>query len=78
MLHVPFKGTGEAMAGLISGDVDLTFSSTGSALPQVQGGKLTLLAMCTPRRLAKLPDAPRRSPRRARPRNSRDSGRSRS
>ena len=53
MLHVPFKGTGEAMAGLISGDVDLTFSSTGSALSQVQGGKLTLLAMCTPRRLAK-------------------------
>ena len=58
MLHVPFKGTGEAMAALISGDVDLTFSSTGSALPQVQGGKLTLLAMCTPRRLAKLPDVP--------------------
>ena len=33
MLHVPFKGTGEAMSALLSGDVDTTFSSTGSALP---------------------------------------------
>ena len=33
MLHVPFKGTGEAMAALLSGDVDLTFSSTGTAEP---------------------------------------------
>lgn len=58
MLHVPFKGTGEALAALISGDVDLTFSSTGSALPQVQAGKFTLLAVCTPKRLAKLPKVP--------------------
>lgn len=58
MLHVPFKGTGEALAALISGDVDLTFSSTGSALPQVNGGKLKLLAVCSPRRLATLPNVP--------------------
>ncbi len=58
LLHVPFKGTGEALAALISGDVDLTFSSTGSALPQVRGGKLKLLAVCSPRRLPSLPDVP--------------------
>jgi tripartite-type tricarboxylate transporter receptor subunit TctC len=56
MLHVPFKGTGEALAALISGDVDMTFSSTGSALPQVKAGKLTLLAVCSPKRLPNLPD----------------------
>src|SRR5258705_6220634 len=56
LLHVPFKGTGEALAALISGDVDLTFSSTGSALPQVNGGKLKLLAVCSPKRLPTLPD----------------------
>ena len=43
MLHVPFKGTGEALAALLSGDVDMTFSSTGSAMPQVKGGRLVLL-----------------------------------
>jgi tripartite-type tricarboxylate transporter receptor subunit TctC len=58
LLHVPFKGTGEALAALISGDVDLTFSSTGSALPQVNGGKLTLLAVCSPKRLAAFPNVP--------------------
>jgi tripartite-type tricarboxylate transporter receptor subunit TctC len=58
MLHVPFKGTGEALAALISGDVDTTFSSTGSALPQIRGGKLTLLAVCSPKRLPAFPDVP--------------------
>ena len=58
MLHVPFKGTGEALSALISGDVDLTFSSTGSALPQVNAGKLKLLAVCSPRRLPNLPNVP--------------------
>ena len=58
MLHVPFKGTGEAMAALLSGDVDMTFSSTGSAVPQVKGGKLTLLAVCSPKRLPDYPNVP--------------------
>jgi tripartite-type tricarboxylate transporter receptor subunit TctC len=58
MLHVPFKGTGEAMSALLSGEVDATFSSTGSALPQVRAGKLTLLAVCSPKRLAAFPDVP--------------------
>ena len=58
MLHVPFKGTGEALSALISGDVDTTFSSTGSALPQVNAGKLTLLAVCSPKRLPNLPKVP--------------------
>jgi tripartite-type tricarboxylate transporter receptor subunit TctC len=58
MLHVPFKGTGEALSALISGDVDTTFSSTGSAMPQVNGGKLKLLAVCSPKRLKQLPEVP--------------------
>lgn len=58
LLHVPFKGTGEALAALISGDVDMTFSSTGSAMPQVKGGKLTLLAVCAPKRLTDHPNVP--------------------
>jgi tripartite-type tricarboxylate transporter receptor subunit TctC len=58
MLHVPFKGTGEALTALISGDVDTTFSSTGSAVPQVSAGKLKLLAVCSPKRLSQLPNVP--------------------
>ncbi|HET7729945.1 MAG TPA: tripartite tricarboxylate transporter substrate binding protein [Usitatibacter sp.] len=58
MLHVPFKGTGDALAALISGEVDMTFSSTGSAVPQVNAGKLKLLAVCSPKRLPTLPNVP--------------------
>ena len=58
MLHVPFTGKGEALSALISGDVDTTISSTGSALPQVNAGKLTLLAVCSPKRLPNLPKVP--------------------
>jgi tripartite-type tricarboxylate transporter receptor subunit TctC len=58
MLHVPFKGTGEALSALLSGDVDTTFSSTGSAMPQVNGGKLKLLAVCSPQRLKAMPNVP--------------------
>jgi tripartite-type tricarboxylate transporter receptor subunit TctC len=58
MLHVPFKGTGDALSALISGQVDMTFSSTGSAVPQVKGGKLTLLAVCSHKRLRDYPDVP--------------------
>lgn len=58
MLHVPFKGTGEALSALISGDVDMTFSSTGSAVPQVKAGKLKLLAVCSPKRLPNFSEVP--------------------
>src|SRR5690349_831131 len=58
MLHVPFKGTGEALSALIGGEVDMTFSSTGSAVPQVKGGKLVLLAVCAPKRLPEYPNVP--------------------
>lgn len=58
MLHVPFKGTGEAMASLLAGEVDMTFSSTGSSLPHVKSGKLRALGVCAPKRLDKLPGVP--------------------
>ncbi len=58
MLHVPFKGTGDALAALLSGDVDMTFSSTGSAMPHVKSGKLVLLAVGTPKRIPDMPNVP--------------------
>lgn len=58
MLHVPFKGTGDAMTALLSGEVDMTFSTTGSALPPIRSGKLRALAVCSPKRLTRLPDVP--------------------
>lgn len=58
MNHVPYKGTGPALTDTISGTVDVFFSSTATALPQVQGGKLKALGVTTARRLPALPDVP--------------------
>lgn len=43
MLHVPYKGTGEAMPDLLSGRVGLMFSSPLTVHQHVQGGKLNAL-----------------------------------
>lgn len=43
LLHIPYKGTGEALADLLAGNVSLMFES--SVFPHVKQGKLVLLAM---------------------------------
>lgn len=58
MLHVPFRGAGEAVTNVLSRQVDLVMVSLGSALGHVQGGALRVLAMSGARRTAVLPDVP--------------------
>lgn len=58
MLHVPFRGAGEAVTNVLSRQVDLVMVSLGSALGHVQGGALRVLAMSGMRRTAVLPEVP--------------------
>jgi tripartite-type tricarboxylate transporter receptor subunit TctC len=58
MLHVPYKGTGPAMTDLISGRVQLIFSTMPPVLPQVKSGKLRALGVTTIKRAAAAPDVP--------------------
>jgi len=58
MLHVPYKGTGPAMADLVSGRVQLIFSTMPPVLPQVKTGKLRALGVTTIKRAAAAPDVP--------------------
>lgn len=58
LTHVPYKGAGEAMLGVISGQVDLVVTAAPTAVPQVKGGKGRALLVTSPQRLAALPDAP--------------------
>ena len=44
-VHVPYKGSGPAVAGLVAGRVDTMFDILHSAMPQVQAGKTKLLAL---------------------------------
>jgi tripartite-type tricarboxylate transporter receptor subunit TctC len=56
--HVPYKGTGPALADTISGIVTMNFSSLPPAVPQVKVGNLKALAVTGTHRLSALPDVP--------------------
>lgn len=58
MVHVAYKGTGTAMADVLSGQVSVIFDQPVSSMPNVRGGKLRALAVASPRRLPGLPDVP--------------------
>ncbi|MBI3371069.1 MAG: tripartite tricarboxylate transporter substrate binding protein [Betaproteobacteria bacterium] len=56
--HVPYKGSGPAIAGLLGREVDLMFDSLSSSLGQIQGGKFRALAVSTAKRSHVLPQVP--------------------
>ncbi|MCR0984793.1 Bug family tripartite tricarboxylate transporter substrate binding protein [Roseomonas populi] len=57
-VHVPYRGGGPMMTDLMGGKVDYAFSTAPTALPQVQSGRLRLLAVPTAKRIRALPDTP--------------------
>jgi tripartite-type tricarboxylate transporter receptor subunit TctC len=58
LMHVPYKGSGPAVADLLGGQVDSMFDSVTSAKPHVVSGKLRALAVTTAKRSRALPDVP--------------------
>ncbi len=58
LLHVPYKGAGEALLALVGGTVDVEISATPTAIPQISSGKVKALAISSPERLPQLPDVP--------------------
>jgi tripartite-type tricarboxylate transporter receptor subunit TctC len=57
-VHVPFKGTPEAMTETATGRVDFFFAPLSSALPLIKDGRLQALAVGTPQRSPILPNVP--------------------
>lgn len=58
IVHVPFRGMGDAMTGLLSGSVDMVITAMPTAMNNVKAGKVVALAVTAPRRAAALPDVP--------------------
>lgn len=58
MTHVPYKGSGPAMADLMGGQIQAIFDTAPSAMPQLGGGKVRALAVTGPTRLDAAPDVP--------------------
>jgi len=58
MTHVPYKGGGPAIMGLLGGQVDVYFSTPAAALTQMKAGKLRALAVTGSRRANFAPELP--------------------
>jgi tripartite-type tricarboxylate transporter receptor subunit TctC len=58
IVHVPYKGGGLVLLDMISGQVQMGFTATISAMPHVRSGKLRVLAVTSPQRAKAFPDIP--------------------
>ena len=58
MTHVPYKGTGNAMADLLTGQVVLLFDQPVSSMPHVKAGKLRVLGITSAKRFSTMPEIP--------------------
>ena len=58
LLHVPYKGTGQALTDLLAGHIDLMFAPAQTVMPQIESGKLIALAQTGAKRSEALPNIP--------------------
>lgn len=58
IIHVPYKGGAPAMTDLLGGQVSMSFMTALSALPHLQNGKLGVIGVAAPKRMAQLPNVP--------------------
>jgi tripartite-type tricarboxylate transporter receptor subunit TctC len=58
LLHIPYKGSAPAIAGLLGGEVDMAFDTLTVLAPHVRAGKVRALAITSGKRSPLLPDVP--------------------
>jgi len=58
LVHVPYRGGGPAVLGLLSGDVDVFINDLSTTIENIRGGRLKALAMAWPTRSPLLPETP--------------------
>ena len=58
LTYVPYKAAPQALADLLSGQVDMTFADVSIALPQIKAGKVKALVLASDSRSPLLPEVP--------------------
>jgi tripartite-type tricarboxylate transporter receptor subunit TctC len=58
MLHVPYKGTGQALTDLLAGHIQLMFAPAQTVTPHLPSGRLRALAVTSAKRTLTLPGLP--------------------
>jgi tripartite-type tricarboxylate transporter receptor subunit TctC len=58
MIHVPYKGAGQAMQDLVGGQIPSIFTTLSTAIPQMRGGKIKILGLVETKRQPSVPEIP--------------------
>jgi tripartite-type tricarboxylate transporter receptor subunit TctC len=58
MLHVPYKGTGQAVTELVGGQITMMFTTQSAAKPMTTAGRMKALAITSPKRSLIMPEVP--------------------
>jgi tripartite-type tricarboxylate transporter receptor subunit TctC len=58
MLHVPYRGGGQALSAIVAGETSVYFSPLGAAMSQIDAGKLRALGVTTSKRFPAVPNYP--------------------
>ena len=58
IVHIPYKGTIQAVTDLVAGQIQMVFSDMVPAMPQIKAGKLRAIAVTSTQRSAALPEVP--------------------
>jgi tripartite-type tricarboxylate transporter receptor subunit TctC len=58
IVHIPYKGTGQSIPALVSGDVALAYAAMPSIAAHVKSGRVKVLAVSTAKRSPTAPDVP--------------------
>ena len=58
IIHVPYKGSGQAIVDLVAGQVQMNFDTMPPVIDHIKSNRLRALAVTTPKRASQLPDIP--------------------
>ncbi len=58
LVHIPYKGGGQAMTDVLGGNIPLVYTAVAGAMQHVKSGKLNAVAVSSAQRLKSLPDVP--------------------
>lgn len=58
MVHVPFRGTGQAVTEILAGRIDIALDTLPTYLPHIRAGRVRAIAVTMPERVEWLPDIP--------------------
>ncbi|MFM9972016.1 MAG: Bug family tripartite tricarboxylate transporter substrate binding protein [Burkholderiales bacterium] len=58
IVHIPYKGSGQSIIAVVSGEIPLLYSALSTVIPHIASGKVHLLAVGSPTRQPNYPNAP--------------------